>query len=275
MDRLDFTPNLVLVYDELRAFVQKCAIKGSNLLQVVNSLFELNYIENAVKDHYRRVDNAHISIMAFSTNETWATLFTTNFIDIGFINRLWIVPAGETHRKKFIPESIPQHKKDDLKCKFNNLLEDFPSGTVIEMSVDAEDRMQEWYLSLEQTEFTTRLDGYGLRFLQIMAISENKKEIGIEMAERCISLLEWQKQVREAYQPHEYTDVMSQIQNLIRQDVRKHPKVSKGRLLNDIHSKRFDSWKVERALENLIKNGEMRIVPFGRTYKYEMNEKGD
>ena len=276
MDRLELTPNLVLVYDELRAFVQKCDIKGSNLLQAVNTLFESNRLENAVKDKYRRVDNAHLSILAFSTTETWATLFSPNFIDIGFINRLWIVP-GEAQRKNFNPEPIPEYRKDLLKGKLNKLLDDFPSNevTTIEMDYDAELRLQEWYRSYEQTEFTRRLDGYGLRLLQIMAISEGQKAIDSDMAERCISLLEWQRQVREAYQPTEYTDVMSRIQNLFRQTIKRHPNITRGRLMNIIHSEKFDSWKVNKALENLIKNGEIKDIPSGKTCKYAMNKKAD
>ena len=276
MDRLELTPNLVLVYDELRAFVQKCDIKGSNLLQAVNTLFESNRLENAVKDKYRRVDNAHLSILAFSTTETWATLFSPNFIDIGFINRLWIVP-GEAQRKNFNPEPIPQYRKDLLKGKLNKLLDDFPSNEVtsIEMDYDAELRLQEWYRSFEQTEFTRRLDGYGLRLLQIMAISEGQKAIDSDMAERCISLLEWQRKVREAYQPTEYTDVMSRIQNLIRGAIKRHPKITRGRLMNAIHSEIFDSWKVNKALENLIKNEDIKEIPSGKTRKYVMNKKAD
>jgi hypothetical protein len=95
------------------------------------------------------------------------------------------------------------------------------------------------------------------------------------MAERCISLLEWQRQVRGAYQPTEYTDVMSRIQNLFRQTIKRHPNITKGRLMNAIHSEKFDSWKVNKALENLIKNGEIRNIPSGKTCKYAMNKKAD
>ena len=276
MDRLELTPNLVLVYDELRAFVQKCDIKGSNLLQAVNTLFESNRLENAVKDKYRRVENAHLSLLAFCTTETWATLFSPNFIDIGFINRLWIVP-GEAERKSFNPEPIPRVDTLLLMIKFNRLMDAFPSNeiTIIEIDYDAEEQLQEWYHSYEQTEFTKRLDGYGRRILLIMAISENKKAIDLDMAERCISLLEWQRQVREAYQPADYTDVMSRIQNLIRQAIKRQPMTTRGRLMNAIHSERFDSWKVNKALENLVRNLEIREIPSGKTHKYAMNKKAD
>jgi hypothetical protein len=51
-----------------------------------------------------------------------------------------------------------------------------------------------------QTDSSTRLDGYARRLLLIMAVSENKKIIDQDMADRCIQLVEWQRRVRDAYQ---------------------------------------------------------------------------
>jgi hypothetical protein len=45
--------------------------------------------------------------------------------------------------------------------------------------------------------------------------------------------------------------------------------------MNAIHSEIFDSWKVNKALENLIKNGDIRDIPSGKTRKYVMNKKAD
>jgi len=102
----------------------------------------------------------------------------------------------------------------------------------------------------------------------VMALSERKKSVDLNMAERAISLLEWQKKVREAYQPLDYTDTMSQIENLIRRAVKKHSEIPKGQLFNLIGAPRFDSWKVNKALENLEKNKEIRAIPTRRTTKY-------
>jgi hypothetical protein len=274
MDRLGHTPKLVLVYDELRSFVQKCDIKGSNLLQGVTTLFENNLLENATKDKYRRVDNCHLSLLGFCTVDTWTNLFSANFIDIGFINRLWIVP-GDANRKNFLPKEISNLKKLGLMTRLTEVLKTFPEGqvTLIEMDEDAEDRMNQWYKSYERNDFTKRLESYGLRLLQIMAISEKKTEIDLDMVERVITLLEWQKRVREAYQPTEYTSVMAQIENLIRNVVKANPMIAEGRIKNKIRAKRFETWKVDKAFENLTKSGELKKIP-GRTWKYVCQENG-
>ena len=45
--------------------------------------------------------------------------------------------------------------------------------------------------------------------------------------------------------------------------------------MNAIHSEIFDSWKVNKALENLIKNEDIKEIPSGKTRKYVMNKKAD
>lgn len=274
--KFEVTPNLVLVYDELRAFVQKSNLKGANLLQVVNGLFDRNQEENAVKDKKDciQVDNAYLSLLGFCTTDTWETLFTSAFLDIGFINRLWIVP-GEAEKKEFNPEFIPTSKKRKLKATFQCLLESFPVKplTIIPITDKADVELNYWYHSYENTEFTRRLDDYGRRLLLIMAISENKKEIAEDMAKRVISLLDWEKQVREMYQPGIYSSTMSQIENLLRKAVKKHQPVTEGVLLHKIHSDRFDTWHVQHALEGLVKNGEFRKVFKGRFPAYILGNK--
>ncbi len=269
MDRLERTPKLILVYDELRSFVQKSDIKGSNLLQSVNSLFDSNLVENATKDKYRRVDNAYLSMLGFCTTDTWDSLFSPAFLDIGFINRLWIVP-GIAEKKDFNPDFIPAHKKLELSKWFQRVLRSFPEDqpTIIKLTHAAEVDLNTWYHSFESTEFTRRLDDYGRRLLLIMAISENKKEIDEGMAGRVISLLEWQKKVREMHQPADYTSPMSRIENLMRKAVKRLQPITKGNLLHQIHAKQFDIWRVEKALEGLLKNGEFRRTFKGRHEAY-------
>jgi hypothetical protein len=274
--KLETTSWLVLVYDELRSFVQKSSLRGATLLPVVNGLFDRNYEENAVKDKKDciRVEAAYLSLLGFCTIDTWETLFTAAFLDIGFINRLWIVP-GEAMKKDFNPEVIPPHQKLKLKIKLQRLLGTFPEdrSTLIEISHAADVELNNWYHSYENTEFTRRLDDYGRRLLLIMAVSENKKEIDEDMARRVISLLEWQKVVREVHQPGIYSSTMAQIENLMRKAVAKHQPITEGFLLSKIHANNFDTWHVAHALEGLAKNGEFRKVFKGRFPAYVLGNR--
>jgi len=272
METLKSVPNCVIFFDELRAFAQKCQVQGSNLLQIVNTLFENTFYENVVKKNVQSISNVRLSIIGCSTIETWNSMFTASFINIGFINRLWLVP-GEGKKKDFLPPEIPRHKITALYARLTSIFEFFPNGSVMEVDSEALDLLQEWYESCEASDFTKRLETYGLRILMLMALSEKKRSINEDMAKRCIQLLEWQKEVRESYQPVEYTSVVAQIENLIRKAVMIHSGISKSQLLSRIGAKRFETWKVDKAIETLIKSKEIRGVPGRGTTRYEIMER--
>ena len=93
----DGTPSSVLlVYDELKAFVGKSKADGSILLPMVCTLFETNRYESYTKDREIILNNAHLSILAASTIETYDRCWDSAFQDIGMTNRLFIVPGDNT-----------------------------------------------------------------------------------------------------------------------------------------------------------------------------------
>jgi len=267
LDVLVKNPNCILFFDELRSFVQKCAVQGSNLLQIVNTLFENTYYEHYLKKSNQRVFGAQLSLIGCCTVDTWNSMFTRSFTDIGFLNRLWLVP-GEGKKKNFVPSKIPSYKMREMRYRIGKAFDHFPNNTILNTGYDVDSLLDEWYKSFESGEYTARLETYGLRILQIMAISE-QKEINLNMAKRCIKLLEWQREVREAYQPVEYTSVMARIENSLRKAVMTYSGITKGQLLSRIGSKKFETWKVEKALENLIKNHEIQVSPVRGTFKYK------
>ena len=102
--------NLLLAFDEFKQFINKCKIEASVLLPAVNSLFEMNLYETYTKTSNIKIEDAHLSILAASTVQTWERIWTPAFTDIGFYNRLWLVP-GMGERKFSLPEKIPPEKK--------------------------------------------------------------------------------------------------------------------------------------------------------------------
>lgn len=87
--------NLVLAYDELRSFIDKCHVRDSTLLPMVTSLFEGNHWQNPTKNrsHSVYLDNAHLSLLGCCTLDTYAQMWTPDAIGIGLPNRLFIVNA--------------------------------------------------------------------------------------------------------------------------------------------------------------------------------------
>ena len=67
-------------------------IEASVLLPCVNTLFESTRFHSHVKGHSIEVDSGYLTILGASTIDTFQRMWTPAFTDIGFINRLWLVP---------------------------------------------------------------------------------------------------------------------------------------------------------------------------------------
>ncbi len=287
MRRLKVTPNMILCFDEFRSFVQKSDIKGSNLLQAVTSLFEDTFLENPVKigSDFDRVDDCALSLLACCTSKTWETLFSASFINIGLPNRLWLVPA-EANRKSFTPNSVPEKELIRLRFRFFKMLEKFPLDVSTPYLIDWEggrygdayQRIEDWYMKMPDNDFTTRVDTYGRKFLMIMAISEGKDVITLEMVERIIPLLDWQMQVREAYQPEEFTNLMSKIESAIRRVVKRNPGITQGRMFSQFRELGGQKDK-ELAVQGMVRSDEIiqkNVIPLTggkHTIRYFYNPK--
>jgi hypothetical protein len=71
----DRATGTLLVHDEFKAFVSKCNIDNSVLLPCVNTLFEKTRYENSTKKHEIIIENAHLSMLAASTIETYEKIY--------------------------------------------------------------------------------------------------------------------------------------------------------------------------------------------------------
>jgi len=126
------TPRILLCLDEFRQFVSKCRIEASVLLPCVNTLFENNCYDNQTKKSRISLRNAHLSILAASTTDTFNQIWTSAFTAIGFNNRLFIVP-GEGKRKYPVPSKIPEENKNRLIEQLKDMLKPFKSRCRLEI----------------------------------------------------------------------------------------------------------------------------------------------
>jgi len=246
-------PNSIYFLDELKSFIQKSDIKGSNLLQIVNSLFEDTKYENITKDSHLKVDNAHLSFIGFSTDDTWESMFSSTFTDIGFINRLWIVP-GKSDKFFSLPEMIQYEEKIGLFADIARLLRNFPdtSPVTLELSWDAKWKWDDWYKSCPRDDYSKRLDTYGLRFMQIMCVSEDTRVVTVDIVERVIELLEWQKKVRTIYFPIPYDTREAKIEGkIVRKLIEFSGRLGRSELYREIHGERVGMSIFNKAIKNL------------------------
>jgi hypothetical protein len=247
-------PRVILILDELKAIVQKMRIDASVLLPCVNTLFELNRYHSLVKNHDIKIDEAELCLLAASTLDTYRNMFTSQFLDIGFINRLFIV-IGDGQRKFSIPQPMPEHEKESLKHDLREVLKFMGNISktgryAMPLDPQAQEIFDTWYFSLEHSVFTKRLDAYGHRLMPLLAVNEMKDNITPEIAERTVALLTYQLAARKFADPIDADNAIARLEERIRRLLR-NGLMLKRDLEKQAHKDRVGSSLWNMAIKNL------------------------
>lgn len=243
--------NLLLAVDELKQLLGKCKIEGSTLLPMITTLFESDTFEAHTKHNDIFIDNASLSLLAASTIETYETVWHSSFTAIGFNNRLWLVPGGAERRFSF-PTKIPEREKSLVKQKAIKIFQLVGKELELDISPEGKELFQDWYMNLEQSVHTKRLDGYALRFMALLAVNDLKKEIDLEIVKKAIALCNWQLKVRHLYDPIDADNTIAEMEERIRRYL-KQGKLTQRQLKQKLQRiiKRTGIYYFTKALTNL------------------------
>jgi len=248
---------LLLVFDELKQLIGKCKIDGSILLPFINTLFESNRYEAHTKTASIYLDNVHLSLLAASTIQTYEHTWDSSFTDIGFNNRLFIVP-GSGEKKHSFPEKIPELEKVILQRKLGDILQFVNDGLEVDITQDARALYHTWYMGLDRSIHAKRLDTYALRFMMLLAVNEMKKTIDQGIVEKVIRLMDWQLAVRQLYDPIDADSQMAKMEEKIRRVLRIGARSDRD-LKIAVHASRAGSWFYQTAIRNLSSAREIRF----------------
>jgi hypothetical protein len=269
-ERLNQNGRLLLVFDEFKSFVSKAKIETSVLLQTVNTLFEGNIFESITKRHNVSIKDGHLSILAASTVETYSNVFDSQFLDIGFCNRLFVV-KDTGQRKWAVPPKISSTAKAPLKrglqeilarVKPNAVTVDGRPAPLVELGLtkEASQLFQDWYLELgrEQSQATKRLDTYALRFMILLAVNDGKAEIDVDIVKRSIRLMNYELHIRNEVDPINADNRIAALEEKIRRVLRNGP-LTLSELKRKTNYSRVGIWCFETAKKNLRDAGEIRF----------------
>jgi hypothetical protein len=247
--KLEEGNQLLLCIDEFKQFVSKCKIESSVLLPCVCTLFESNRYEARTKTVDISLKNAHLSMLAASTLQTYQYTWDTSFTDIGFNNRLFIVP-GSAGKKFSIPLSIPGNEKVYLRKSLASILCNIGTSLSLDIKQEAKDLYDTWYFNVERSVHAKRLDTYALRFMSLLAVNEGKTEIDQEIVEKVIALVNWQLEARKLHDPIDADSNIAKLEERIRRVLRSGPKTERELKLS-AHAHRAGLWTYEQARKNL------------------------
>jgi hypothetical protein len=237
------------------------------LLPCVTTLFENNFYESQTKTTSIELDNVYLSILAASTVETYQTTWDPSFTDIGFTNRLFLVP-GEGERKYSVPPDIPEDKTGELWKQTAAVLAFIRTYPLMELEPDARERFHEWYMSRESSLYGKRLDTYALRLMPLFAAMNLQNTVDLDTAERVIQLMDWQLRVRKIYSPIDADNKVAQVEERIRRNLTVRP-LNDRELKRYIHAERCGFYIFNSAKTNLLKGKEIYLDK--TTQKYHLS----
>lgn len=262
LDRVDKGPvGTLLLFDEFKTFVNKCKIQAQVLLQCVNTLFENNEFENATKNKHIRIDDAHLSILAATTLQTYERIYDREFIDIGFPNRVFIVP-DMAQRKFPIPKQISTEDDATLREQLKEITNLAGRNPKLSINQEANAFYNEWYFNLPDSIYADRMETYSLRLAMLLAVNSLKSVIDLEVMQHATALCDWQIEVRREHDPIAAEDRTSEMEERIRRVLRKGAK-SESAIKQAINPWKADNkpislWVFSNAFKNMQNANEMK-----------------
>ena len=242
----------LLCFDEMKGFISKCGIDSSVLLPAVNTLFESNRFESHIKKSSIKLEKAHLSLLAATTIATYERMYTPAFLDIGFVNRVFIVPgAGE--RKNPIPPELPAADLIYLKTDLREVLQHVGAGLSLTLTPEAEERYNSWYFALERSPHATRLDTYSRRFMVLLAANSLKRSIDLETVEQALTLCDWQLKMRSLYDPIKADSRFAEMEEKIRRVLKARGECTAVELRRFTNARGFGLSSLKRPLKTLRK----------------------
>jgi hypothetical protein len=262
--------NCLLVFDELRTFVDKAKIEGSILLSIVNTLFDETRAENHTKGHDIELQDVHLSLLSACTLDTFANLFDANFVAIGFPNRLLLV-LDESKASIPVPRDVPpeieQALAQDLGAILYHLRAYTPANPlVMRLTPEALAIWSEFYATIPRTVTGTRIDSIGLRLAMLMALSAHKSEIDTEVIRAAIEIARWQLAVRDEVMPVEASNAIAALEQRICKVIRSRGPLRERDLRRYVNAERVGLWAFSTALSNLQRAGVVRYDARRRVY---------
>jgi Bifunctional DNA primase/polymerase, N-terminal/Protein of unknown function (DUF3987) len=264
--------DLLLHFDEFKAFVDKAKNEHSIALPMVATLYERGDYDNRTKTERLSIRGASLSVLAACTADTYATMFDQRFFAIGLLNRLWLVTDRTTERIA-VPKLIPELEVATLRDHVRDLLQDIDARyarnglrpIAYHLTPAAEEVFTAWYRSRCGSIFERRLDSYGHRLMILLAATSGRTEVDQATAEAVIALLGYQLEVRRECDPVDAENTIAALEERIRRVLARG--ALKGRdLKRRLHSDRFGLWAWNTAVSNLIQADEVRADRASDTY---------
>lgn len=255
---------MILIYDELSTFLSKCQIQSSILLPMVTTLFESTFYENQTKEKEISLENVHLSLLAASTLDTYDKTWADTFTNIGFDNRLFLVP-GSPSKMVSAPGEIDSHLENSLRIKVIEAINGIQLGKILRWDPEARELFDDWYrakhmLDFSERRYGVRLDSYARRLMKITCLSNGKSSIDVTTTKDVLKIIDWQHEVRKTVVPSSMENKWAKVEENIRRALGRGD-LTKSQLRSTCNANFYGISVFERCLANLESIGDIERHP--------------
>jgi hypothetical protein len=252
-------PNTLLHYDEMQSFVEKAAIKGSTLLQMVTALFERGSWDNQLKSSKASVSlrDVRLSWLGCCTNDTWKAMWGPKALNIGLTNRLFVMNADRKAKVAW-PGKPDAATLAAVTQRIQDQLAKLPLALGIDD--DAKRAWETWYEALPgDSPHSRRLDTIGLRMLALVAFSTDKERLDVATVRTVTEMMDYELRIRRITDPIDAENTIAQLEENIRRQLHVRGPMTKRELRQRTSADRKGIWAFERALENVKKADDIKL----------------
>ena len=206
------------------------------------------------------------------TVQTFQNIWSSQFTDIGFGNRLWIV-TGSGERRFSIPRKIPERDLYHLKDHLNEILSLFRERVEMPVEPDAFRLFDKWYLSLESSVHTRRIDTYALRLMPLLAANDCKTLVDVDIVQKVVRLCDWQLETRKLHDPIDCDNSIAKMEEKIRRNLRARGPLRERQIKQVTGANRDGLFVFNNAMKNLMRAREIAWDKSTRCYFGGLDEK--
>jgi hypothetical protein len=264
---------VLMKFDELKSLIAKGRQDGSQLMPLLTNAFEKGRWSNTTLTYSTKLTDPAISLLSACTSRTFDTAFGGAEADIGFLNRLWLVP-GHRDADIALPEALPADRLNALVVKVGQIVRQCIARegvTLASFTPDAKARWTEWYVSnkrrraeLDEHDTATRLDTYGLRLCILNAAClevfvSDQLIVTLPAVEAALQMLEWQRGIRRRYYPIVADNRVAALALKVLRVLERQPGAwfSRREVYRAIHGSRDGAAMFDKAINGLVQNFEV------------------
>jgi hypothetical protein len=161
---------------------------------------------------------------------------------------------------------VPESEKSIIKGRLGELLQHASKYPELNLSEGAQAIFHNWYMGLERSIHTKRLDTYALRLMPLLAINDFKSEVDEETVRKILALCTWQLETRRLHDPIDADNEVARMEEKIRRVLTARGPLSSRELRQYTNTHKEGIWLFETAIRNLSKISDITFLKAEKRY---------